>query len=1070
MASKIWGKQYTSSNWGEIKRIWIKKDPNTIWERARKIWVKASTTGVWKLIFSGGNLPVSSETDPISIRYNSYTGTKVTTPYAFIGGPASDGTDTQSLLPQYYLYGHDGSYTNYTSITNRYYKYAYPTISDVLGSLEGDDILNTKSNMIVAENCYIWYDLTVNNGSDPFDSIQFEAGPLYMIKQNVYANSYPSISGTQAVGNTISMTYNYKNYWYNSPDQSSSYIAWYRSTDGYTLPGVNSDSDVGNPVSIKYFTDSSTNNTTSIQGALSYPITSSDSNYYLVCRTHVENSYTKYFNTPTDYRVVTNGKIGVSPPTNTSLPYYEVIGGSANTTGSIYRFYPGTWNNPASGTTLKYRYHLDKNNAAGTNLFTYPSTTTFSSDTYYDYQFNNTISDTLSFYVLASNGSESLYAWAASSFGPISAPFSPGTISISGGSSSTYSDTQARDVSAGATLTVSTSGWPAGTTFTYQWYKTGSGQQNVGKWGTASSQAVGSSYVGEAVYCQVSYSNPNYPSTGSGYLISDTYVIVPNAPTFVLTNNNNGSFTISSVSSSGAGYYEGSYIYNGNTYTISRTSIGTSSTFSPGSGSVIVNLYGTIYVSSLSTYMKGYEYTSNTVSVTSVQSSGSMRRLTMPIAFTGSSQNIWVATNGYVSTTVDPTTNPGTSWPAAGGVVIGPFVSDDYQLDLYTYSDSSNYYVRWQGKHLSADAGNSVTLDYLMKFYWSSTTVDVYFINNSSAFSSFSGDAIRYGGTSYQTWSNTTSISGMSIPSGMTQVTTAPTAGYDDGRVQITAAKPVAAPSGGSVSISTNTGNYQVGSVITYSTSGWSPTPTSYYLELHNGTNPVLTSDPLRASTTSSSGTYTIQSADVPNYFKAWATVTNSGGSGYAASIQVGPATAAPVTYSVTWNSNGGSPSVSTTGPYNSGTTHYAPSVSRTGYTLNGWYTSSSGGTYRCGAGGSYVPTSSETLYAQWTANATAPATPTGLSITGSGLATWNAVSGATSYTINYWLASNSSGANAFNAGTVNVGNTTSYQIPYATNPSTGVYCNYTDARVLASNSAGDSAWSAWYPSPSTYV
>ena len=153
---------------------------------------------------------------------------------------------------QYYLYGHDGSYTNYTSITNRYYKYAYPTISDVLGSLEGDDILNTKSNMIVAENCYIWYNLTVNNGSDPFDSIQFEAGPLYMIKQDVYANSYPSISGTQAVGNTISMIYNYKNYWYNSPDQSSSYIAWYRSTDGYTLPGVNSDSDVGNPVSIKY--------------------------------------------------------------------------------------------------------------------------------------------------------------------------------------------------------------------------------------------------------------------------------------------------------------------------------------------------------------------------------------------------------------------------------------------------------------------------------------------------------------------------------------------------------------------------------------------------------------------------------------------------------------------------------------------------------------------------------------------------------------------------------------------------------------------------------------------------
>jgi hypothetical protein len=100
----------------------------------------------------------------------------------------------------------------------------------------------------------------------------------------------------------------------------------------------------------------------------------------------------------------------------------------------------------------------------------------------------------------------------------------------------------------------------------------------------------------------------------------------------------------------------------------------------------------------------------------------------------------------------------------------------------------------------------------------------------------------------------------------------------------------------------------------------------------------------------------------------------------------------------------------------------------------------------------------------------TAPPTPTGLTITSSGLASWNASTGAASYTINYWLASSTSGANAFNAGTVNVGNTTSYQIPYATNPSTGVYCNYTDAIVLASNSAGNSSYSAWYPSSTTYV
>jgi hypothetical protein len=107
-----------------------------------------------------------------------------------------------------------------------------------------------------------------------------------------------------------------------------------------------------------------------------------------------------------------------------------------------------------------------------------------------------------------------------------------------------------------------------------------------------------------------------------------------------------------------------------------------------------------------------------------------------------------------------------------------------------------------------------------------------------------------------------------------------------------TVSAPVTIPSGGTVSISTNTGNYNVGSIITYSTTGWSGTPTSYSLRLYNGTNPVLTSDPLRASTSSASGTYTIASGDVPNYFKAFATASNSAGtSAEASSTQVGPAT-----------------------------------------------------------------------------------------------------------------------------------------------------------------------------------
>ena len=69
--------------------------------------------------------------------------------------------------------------------------------------------------------------------------------------------------------------------------------------------------------------------------------------------------------------------------------------------------------------------------------------------------------------------------------------------------------------------------------------------------------------------------------------------------------------------------------------------------------------------------------------------------------------------------------------------------------------------------------------------------------------------------------------------------------------------------------------------------------------------------------------------------------------------------------YDVTFNSNGGSstPSAQTV---TSGSTITLPSVSRTGYTFNGWYTASSGGTRVGGAGNSYTVTSNVTLYAQW--------------------------------------------------------------------------------------------------------
>lgn len=72
------------------------------------------------------------------------------------------------------------------------------------------------------------------------------------------------------------------------------------------------------------------------------------------------------------------------------------------------------------------------------------------------------------------------------------------------------------------------------------------------------------------------------------------------------------------------------------------------------------------------------------------------------------------------------------------------------------------------------------------------------------------------------------------------------------------------------------------------------------------------------------------------------------------------------VNYTVTWNANGGSVSPSST-TVSSGSQIQAPTPTRSGYTFNGWYNSSSGGNYVVGAGGNYIVNSSVTLYAQWT-------------------------------------------------------------------------------------------------------
>jgi len=194
-----------------------------------------------------------------------------------------------------------------------------------------------------------------------------------------------------------------------------------------------------------------------------------------------------------------------------------------------------------------------------------------------------------------------------------------------------------------------------------------------------------------------------------------------------------------------------------------------------------------------------------------------------------------------------------------------------------------------------------------------------------------------------------------------------------------------------------------------------------------------------------------------------------------------------PVTRTLSFDANGGTgaPSAQTGQDNGSGATITISSTTptRTNYTFDGWNTNSSGTGTNYSAGGSITLTSDVTLYAKWSAAATAPATPTGFTHTktysyNSDLSTtltritssqkrqdwsysatvsyglsWNSVSGATSYEVGYNITT-SPPANATWTGLTSTSKTDSW-----TQFSRGTVTYYYFVR--ARNSAGVSAWSS---------
>jgi len=133
--------------------------------------------------------------------------------------------------------------------------------------------------------------------------------------------------------------------------------------------------------------------------------------------------------------------------------------------------------------------------------------------------------------------------------------------------------------------------------------------------------------------------------------------------------------------------------------------------------------------------------------------------------------------------------------------------------------------------------------------------------------------------------------------------------------------------------------------------------------------NPEVSYD---AQTTGSSTVVTLPSYSTTYYFFVSATSGNGNWTPYNNAVSSGYITGNAPSWTVTWNANGGSVSP-TSSVVTQGNSVTAPTPTRSGYTFNGWYDSSSGGSLIISGGTSYTPSSNITLYAQWTVVFTAP-------------------------------------------------------------------------------------------------
>jgi hypothetical protein len=284
-------------------------------------------------------------------------------------------------------------------------------------------------------------------------------------------------------------------------------------------------------------------------------------------------------------------------------------------------------------------------------------------------------------------------------------PMAVGTVSIS----PSFSESGGyRRVESGSTVTAVTDGWPAGTTFTYAWYRSRSfSSQDDISLGTGSSITVptSTSTTGERIWVDVYGTSSGQTSNA---VFSGQHRIIPAPPSFTL-GGGGSSITITSLTSTGGEYYFGTY--SGPTSgTILETPIGTDYTIPDlVTGTYTVTLYSRAINGSMFSYVV-------TESNTATSQQKSIVALNPPtsVSATFSGGTFYISFSGgsgpYYQVWYNTSTTPGVNNPTSLGVTSYDFNGSSSPIawtpPFVNYGTTYNFWVRSSNSLTAASVGD----------------------------------------------------------------------------------------------------------------------------------------------------------------------------------------------------------------------------------------------------------------------------------------------------------------------------------------------------------------------------